>query len=260
MKMVSKLARAASAAAIAAMIAALVGCAAASVSLAKKDLVVQTKTSTAIFVEPVAPAERTLYVEVRSGVQEFDRRAFSKFIKDEFVNNENGYKIVDDPTKARYLMLAYVLDLEETNPTAAQAALNQGYIGGDVAAGATAGALIGANGHSRLGAWGGAGIGGLAAGGAALIADNLVHDTTFMLVCDVSIREKAGPGVMVRKDTAINSKVSDAGTSRQTVSEVSDRKEYRTRIVTTANKANLKLEEAQDKMFSKTAYAMSGFF
>lgn len=65
---------------------------------------------------------------------------------------------------------------------------------------------------------------------------------------------------MVRRDTQIDTKVSDKGSSRQTVSEVSDRKEYRTRIVTTANKVNLKLEDASELMFTKTAYAMAGFF
>ena len=248
-------------AAAAATVALLGGCAATSVALSKKDLDVQTKTSTAIFVDPVSPTERTVYVEVRSGVQEFDRRAFLKFVRDQFAGNGNGYKIVDDPEQAHYQMLAYVLNLEKSSPTAAQAALSQGYTGGgDVAAGATAGALVGARSHSGFGAWGGGAIGGLAAGGASLVANSLVHDVTYMLVCDVSIREKVAKGVLVRKDTQINAKVSDEGSSQQRVSEVRDNKEYRTRIVTTANKANLKLEEAQDSMFGKTAYAMSGFF
>jgi hypothetical protein len=81
-----------------------------------------------------------------------------------------------------------------------------------------------------------------------------------MLVCDIQITEKTKEGVLVRKDTKLNAKVSDAGSSQQTVSEVSDRKDYRTRIVTTANKVNLKIEDAQDLMFKKTAYAMSGFY
>ena len=93
-----------------------------------------------------------------------------------------------------------------------------------------------------------------------MIADSLVHDVTYMLVCDVQIQEKTKDGVIVRKDTKINAKVSDSGSSQQRVSEASDRKEYRTRIVTTANKANLKLEDAQELMFKKTAYAMAGFF
>ena len=86
------------------------------------------------------------------------------------------------------------------------------------------------------------------------------RDFLTLIVADVQIKEKARRGVFVRKDSKIDSKISDAGTSRQTFSEVSNKKEYRTRIVTTANKANLKLEEAQDLMFKKTAYAMAGFF
>lgn len=245
---------------IAAIAVVLGGCAAASVAISKKDLDVQTKTSTAIFVDPVPRPQRTLYMDIRSGVQEFDRRAFTKFVKEQFATNENGYKIVDDPDQAHFTMLIYVLNLEKASPNAAQAALQQGYTsGGDIAAGAAAGAVIGSNRYG-YGAYRGAAIGGLAAGAASLVADSAVHDVTYMLVCDVSVREKAAKGVIVRKDTQINAKVSDAGTSRQTVSEATDRKEYRTRIVTTANKVNLELPEAQDKMFAKTAYAMSGFF
>jgi hypothetical protein len=103
-------------------------------------------------------------------------------------------------------------------------------------------------------------VGGVVAGVGTTVANAMVKDVTYMLVCDVSVRERVAKGVMVRKDTSIDAKVSDAGSSQQRVSEVSDRKEYRTRIVTTANKSNLKLEEAASSMFSKTAYAMSGFF
>lgn len=242
------------------VVVALSGCAATGVALSKKDLDVQTKTSTAIFVDPVPPAERTVYVEVRSGVAEFDRRAFSRFVKEQFAANDNGYKVVDDPDKARYLMLAYVLNLEKASPTAAQSALAQGYRGGGASAGATIGAIAGVNSNSRLGGWGGAAVGGLVGSGASLVANSLVKDVTYMLVCDVSVRERVASGVLVRRDTSIDTRVSDAGTSQQRVSEATDRKEYRTRIVTTANKANLQLEEASSSMFKKTAYAMSGFF
>ena len=81
-----------------------------------------------------------------------------------------------------------------------------------------------------------------------------------MLVADVQIRETAANGALVRKDSQIGTQISDAGTSTQRVSEVSKFKTYRTRVVTTANKANLELEEAQQEMFDRTAYAISGFF
>lgn len=247
-------------AALCSIAALLGGCAAASVALSKKDLDVQTKTSTAIFVDAAPKADRTIYVEIRSGVQEFDRRELSRFIKSQFANNENGYRIVDDPANAHFQMSVYVLNLEKASPTAAQAALSQGY-SGEAALGASAGALIGGNRtNTYAGAAGGGLIGGVVASGTALVANSLVHDVTYMLVCDVQVKERAAKGVLVRKDTSIDTKVSDAGSSQQRVSEVSDQKEYRTRVVTTANKANLSLQEAQEPMFSKTAYALSGFF
>ena len=234
------------------------GCAATQVALGKKDLKVNTKTSTAIFVDPVSRDKRTVYLDVRSGVMEFDRRAFKTFVKQQFVENaDSGYTVVDDPDAAQFRMQVYVLNLEEASPTAAEAALNNGYVGslGSVAAGATIGGLANSSNRYR-----GAAVGGLIAGAADVVAGSLVKDVTFMLVCDVKISEKTRKGVYVRKDTSVSSKVSDAGTSKQRVSEVSNRKEYTTRIVTTANKANLKLETAQDLMFQKTAYAMAGFF
>lgn len=241
-------------AAMAGIVQFLGGCAATQVALSKKDLDVQTRTSTAVFVDPVPREKRTIYLDVKSGVMEFDRRAFKRFIKEQFTQfNDNGYKIIDDPDKAQFQMIVYVLNLEKTDPTAAEAALRQGYMGGAVLAGAAAGGLTT---HSRRGAV----AGGLIGGAAEFISGSLVKDVTYMLVCDIQIKEKAAKGVLVRKDTQIDTKVSDAGTSRQTASEVSNRKEYRTRIVTTAEQANLELKDAQELMFKKTAYAMAGFF
>lgn len=238
----------------ASLVLVLTGCAATQTMLSKKELDVQTRTSTAIFVDPVPRDKRTIYLDIRSGVMEFDRRLFKRFVSEQFTQfNDNGYVIVDDPDTAQFHMIAYVLNLEKASPTAAEQALGQGYMGGAVVAGAATGVAMGGGGRGALG---GAVIG----GGAEFISGALVKDVTYMLVCDVQITEKAAEGVMVRKDTQIDTKVSDAGSSRQSVSEVRDRKEYRTRIVTTANKANLKLEEASDLMFQKTAFAMSGFF
>jgi hypothetical protein len=245
------------AAAMVGLVNLLGGCAATQVALSKKDLDVQARTSTAIFVDPVPREKRKIYLDVKSGVMEFDRRAFKQFVIEQFTTaNDNGYQIVDDPDGAQFLMVAYVLNLEKTSPTAAEAALHQGFLGSGAAAmagGAVAGRLIGGN---MAGGFAGAAV----AGGAEFVSGNLVKDVTYMLICDIQISEKAAKGVIVRKDTRVNTKVSDAGSSQQTVSEATNKKEYRTRIVTTANKVNLKLEEAQELMFKKTAYAMAGFF
>ncbi len=231
------------------------GCAATQVALSKKDLDVQARTSTAIFVDPVSREKRTVYLDVKSGVMEFDRRRFKDFVAEQFAGLDQGYRIVDDPEVAQFQMVAYVLNLEKTSPSAAEVALNQGYMGGSVVAGAAVGAVA-----NNSNPYHGAVAGGIFGGAAELVSGALVKDVTYMLVCDVQIKEVAANGAIVRKDTKVDAKVSDAGTGRQTVSEVSTRKEYRTRIVTTANKANLKLEDAEETMFQKTAYAMAGFF
>ena len=236
----------------------LSGCAATHTAISKRELDVQTRTSTAIFVDPVAKEKRTIYVNIRSGVMEFDRREFKRFVREQFALNDEGYTIVDDPDQAQFIMSVYVLNLEKASPSAAETAVGRGYVGdlGGVALGAGAGALIGGR-HAR---GSGALVGGLVGAAASGVANAFVKDVTYMLVADVQIKEKAGKGVIVRKDTKIDTKVSDAGSSTQRVSEATTRKEYRTRVVTTANKANLKLEEAQSQMFMKTAYAISGFF
>lgn len=236
-----------------AAIAAMTGCAATNVALSKKDLDVQTKTSTAIFVDPVSPDKRTIFVDVKSGVQEFDRAVFKKLLIESFATNSNGYKVIDDPEKAQYVLSAFVLNLEKASPSASQQALGRGYQGGGILAGA---ALGGATNNGYKGALGGAVLG----GATDLISGALVKDVTFMLVCDIQIKERAKAGVVVTRNTSINTKVSDSGGVRQSSTEESNQKEYATRIVTTANKANLKLEDAQDPIYRKTSAAIAGFF
>ena len=240
---------------VAGVIVALTGCAAVNTAVSKRNLDVQTKIRSSIFVDPVKASKRLVYVDIRSGVMEFDRRALRKAVKDEFTNNEDGYRMTDDPDEAQYQMNIFVISLDKASPTAAELALKQGY-SSDTAVGAGAGAVYGAT-HGGVGSAVGEGVVG-ALGTTAVNA--FVQDVTYMLVADVQIKEKARKGVIVRKDTKISAKVSDAGSSTQTVSEVSNLKEYRTRIVTTAEKVNLDIKDAQPLMFKKTAYAMSGFF
>lgn len=229
----------------------LSGCAAVHTSIAKKDLDVQTKLSTSIFVDAVPPEKRKLYLEVRSAVMEFDRNLFREALKTQITGSGNGYTMVDSPDEAQYTMSVFVRNLEKASPSAADNYLRTGYEG--VAAGA---ALSVATGGNYRGAAGAGLIGGLV----STAANAFVKDVTYLLVADIQIKERARKGVLVRRDSKINTKISDDGGTTQTYSEATNQKEYRTRVVTTANKANLELEEAQPLMFEKTAYAMASFF
>jgi len=232
-------------------IAFLTSCSAMHTSISKSDLDVQTKISTSIFVAPVPAEKRKIYLEVRSGVMEFDRNAFRKSLESQLVNSGNGYTLTDDPKTAQYSMSVFVRNLEKTTPNDAKTALSAGYQG--VGIGAAASFATGGSAQDAAGA-------GLIGGLLSTAANAFVQDVMYLLVADIQIKERAGKGVVVRRDSKVNTKISDDGATTQTYSEATTQKEYRTRVVTTANKANLELPEAQPLMFEKTAYAMAAFF
>lgn len=112
--------------------------------------------------------------------------------------------------------------------------------------------------------WTGAGygtlVGGLVGGVVETVANAAVKDVTYMVVTDIEISEKVKGGVLVREDTKLDRKHGVSGAASQTSSEVTDRKRYRTRIVSTANKANLKYEEAAPLLNAGIVRALTGLF
>lgn len=231
------------------------GCAAVHTSIAKKDLDVQTKMSDTIFLDPVGPDKRQIYLDVRNTS---DKANFDILMPITQALQAKGYIVSSDPDAAHYWLRANVLSVDKASPTAAETALHSGY-GGSLA-GAAAGAAIGGG----LGGWSGAGIGGLAGavvGGAVeTIADAAVKDVTYMVVTDIEIAEKAKEGVIVRQDSLQDAKQGIGGSRRQTSSEVSDRKKYRTRVVSTANQVNLEYNEAAPSLTSGLVRSISGLF
>jgi len=231
------------------------GCAAIQTSIAKKDLDVQTKMSDTIFLDPVDVDQKVIYLEIRNTS---DKSNFD--IQDPVARSlqAKGYTITSNPKQAHFWLRANILSVDKASPTAAQAALGAGY--GGALAGATFGATIGA----AAGGWAGAGYGG-AAGGLAgalveTVANAAVKDVTYMAITDIEVAEQAERGVIVKQDSLQDAKQGIGGSRRQTSSEVSDKKKYRTRIVSTANKVNLKYEEAAPDLTNGLARSISGLF
>ena len=81
-----------------------------------------------------------------------------------------------------------------------------------------------------------------------------------MAVTDVQLVEKAAKGVIVRSDSEQNLAQGMAGTQRQTYSEVGKLKKYRTRVVSTANKANLEYAEAEPLLTKGLTRSLSNLF
>lgn len=231
------------------------GCAAVHTSIAKKDLDVQTKMSDTVFLDPVGPDKKTIYVDIRNTS---DKSNFDILATVKRSLSAKGYTITSDPDRAHYWLRANVLSVDKASPTAAESALHAGY------GGSLAGAAVGAGIGGLAGGWGGAGIGGLAGGlaGAAIetVANAAVKDVTYMAITDIEVSEKAKRGVVVRQDSRQHAKQGIDGGRTQTSSEVSDKKQYRIRVVSTANKANLEYPEAEQPLTEGLARSISGLF
>ena len=232
------------------------GCAAIHTSIAKKDLDVQTKMSESIFLDPVGPDKRSIFVQVRNTS---DKANFDIEGPIKAAIAAKGYRVVDDPEKAHYKLLAQVLQVSKASPTAAEVALGGGY-GAPILAGAATGAVIG----GVAGGWTGAGIGaaagGVVGGLGATVADAAVKDVTYMVITDIQISEKAKAGVIGRRDAQVDTSKGIGGRERQTFAEVTDEKRYRTRVVSTANKVNLAYEEAAPELTQGLARSLAGLF
>jgi hypothetical protein len=111
--------------AICAALSILLGCAAVHTSIAKKDLDVQTKMSDTVFLDPVGPDKRTIFVQIRNTSD----RSFD--IEGAIVSAlvARGYRVTQDPDAAHFRLLGNVLSVAKASPTAAEAALASGYGG-----------------------------------------------------------------------------------------------------------------------------------
>lgn len=233
----------------------LSGCAAVHTSIAKKDLDVQTKMSDSIFLDPVEPSQKTIYLNIRNTS---DKTNFDITGTVARALEGRGYRITNNPKEAHYWLQVNILSVDKASPTAAEAALRSGY--GGVALGAAVGTATGA----AIDGWSGAGIGGLAGAAAFGIADTIasaaVKDVTFMAITDVEIAERAEDGVIVREDRQQDAKQGVGGARRQSSTKVSEMNKYRTRVVSTANKVNLQYEEAAIELTNGLARSISGLF
>lgn len=234
---------------------ALSGCAAVHTSIAKRELDVQTQMSDTVFLDPVSPDKKIIFIQVRNTS---DQPTFDVESSVKNAITARGYRFTSDPDGAHYWLLANVLNVAKSSPTAAQAALHAGF--GGALGGAALGAGIGGATHGWTGAGYGGLVGGLVGGAVETVANAAVKDVTYMVVTDIEISEKAKGGVLVREDTKLDRKQGVSGAASQTSSEVTDRKRYRTRIVSTANKVNLKYEEAAPALNAGIVRSLSGLF
>lgn len=237
---------------------ALSGCAAATTSVAKRSLDVQTKMSETIFLDPVVADERTVYVDVRNTS---DQPGLDIAPQVRAAVEARGYRVVEDPSQARFVLQANVLQAGRSSPTAGEVGSGDG-LGGTLLGGAAGGAAgygLGAAGigvNNTVAAIGGA----LAGAAIAGLADAYVQDTTYTIVTDVQVSERAPLGVVVSQSEQASLAQGTSGTISQSSASTTDAKRYRTRIVSTANRANLAWEDAQGDLVAGMSRSIGGIF
>ncbi len=227
------------------------GCAATTTGLGKRDLEVQTKMTDTIFLEPVSAYERTVLVQVRNTS---DQAVFDIAAAVETSIAEHGYRIVERPEQAHFLLQANVLQVGVASPSAAEQTFAGGF-GGSLIGGAVgvAGARIASDDPRALVA------GGLVGAATAGVADALIEDVTYTVITDVQISERAGESVVVTERLDQNLR-QGSGSRIISASQTHDWKRYQTRIMSTANRTNLEFEDAAPQLARGITRSIAGIF
>jgi len=231
---------------------ALAACSAATTAISKRELDVQTRMSDSIFLDPLPPARRTVFVQVKNTS---DRTDFDIENGVKAAITKRGYRLVDNPERAHYMLQANVLQAGESSVTAAEDAFSSGF------GGALFGAAVGAVGARAATKDTGAIIGGGLIGAAVeSAAGAFVKDVTYSAITDIQVSERATNGEVVTETFEQDVGQGTSGSRVVRASSTSSWKRYRTRVMSVANQANLDFEDAAPELVSGLTRSIAGVF
>lgn len=227
----------------------VMGCAAAETWLKYKDLETQTQMSHSIFLEPVPPEKKTVWVEVKSTADEpLDLSVLSALL------TQKGWRVVNDPHQANFRLQVNVLQVGKASLAAIRDSLYAGW--GGTVAGTAIGGVIGTTTDSPKGIGIGTGVGGVIGAGVELVTGALVKKVTYSVITDVQLAARSDQPVAKQETTNI-AQGSGSTVAQQVVSE-GPWKLYRTRVASTATKANLSFEEARPALTERLLKSLAG--
>lgn len=265
----------------------LSSCATVMSGIENAKLQTQAKMSNTIFLNPVSPSQKTVYVQIRntSQVPMPDLKAMvAKKLE------ADGYRVIDDPQQAHYWLQTNVLYMgKETKFATFDGALAGGF------GGALVGASIGQGYGQGAAALGGAALGSLL--GAAV--GSAIHVDTYLGVVDIQVAEKingkitktvtsnysqgeTGPAVgatITNKSSGAyksNANYTQGSHSNNSTTQIqenkegtqvssqyetqSNRQDYRTRIVVEAKQTNMDLQKVTPDIESLISNEITGIF
>jgi hypothetical protein len=232
------------------------GCATTHDAVKYRNLDVQTKQSDTIFLEPAAPSNKILYMDVRN-------------TSDKVLNVEHrirvilqsvGYQITENPYEANYMLQANILQVGKSekgdNPWGA---LESGY-GGALFGGALAGMNSGSYRSLGRNSAAGAAVGMLA----GTLFDAMVNTIDYTMITDLRIRERPKKHESVSQEQFNTAKSGSRSSIQQHVTGQAPAAEqwkiYETRIISLARKTNLKFDDAVGELENGLVRVISGIF
>ncbi len=220
------------------------GCSSLNTVIKKRNLETQTKMSETIWLNPENIGTKTVFVQIKN--TSTNNIAVENEIKNVLLSK--GYKITPLAKGANYWLQVNILKLDKMNLKDSEAALN-GLAGAGI--GATLGAYNTGSANTAVGL-------GLVGGAIGVLSDALIEDTYYTMITDILISEKTDDTV---KRSQINASTQGTSGIDATVTNTkTNMNKYQTRVVSTANKVNLKFEDATPKLKSELIKTVSNIF
>ena len=215
--------------------------------------------SNSIFLDPVSPNKRVVYVRVRSTA---DRKGINVDSAIRKGVREAGYRITDDPDKAYFLLQANVLAIGEFDPDRLRAAVLQGPSSlGGLAIGVATGIAVADELEGKSGAAPAVVLSALIA--AALIdgAVSLVYDERlYAALTDIEIATRVGSGERggLKSESVGQIQQGDSTTETQRRSGKSQWQKYRARVSSEVLAVNTPWEEVAAELSEKLSQSIEG--
>lgn len=218
--------------------AATAGNSTSSSGMSSGNIGLSTKMSSSIFLQPVSPQDKIVYVSVRN-----TSSATGLNFRQELVANliGEGYRITNNPKAADFMLMTNVLYIgKRTNSYTMAGALAGGF----------GGALIGSRYNTGAGIVGG-GLLGMAAGG---LIGALIQHKAYMMVVDIQLEQKQ-KGSYTTNGTSASEGLGNSTTTYN--AGVKNWAIYRDRVVSQAKAINLAFSTAEPLLKKQIAHSIA---
>lgn len=241
----------------------ITGCSAITTSITKGDLSLDTQLSDTIWLQP--SSNNTVFVQIRN-TSDKPMPNISNKIRESLA--QYGMVVTNNPEEAQYWLQANIVSIRKSSTNDSESYLAKGAESFLIGTAAGLGFYMGKQdsytdywgyshdyGHDYAGE---ALLVGVAVGVASYIANIMVDDVYYTAVTDLLISEKVPNGVISQTESKVTS-----GNNTRTESitdNVTDKMQHTTRIVSVANKVNLKYEECANEIENALVHAISNIF